>query len=396
MQPAPQGRKLLPSRPAPSKQKPSFAAASVLDGAHLVGMARVGGAVTSPDGALACFSVRQYDFDVKKFDAQLWIADLASAAAMTEDELASHAHLTQLTAGSQHNFTSAAGPQWSPCGRFVAFLSDRGGDKTNGTAVWIVPARGPGEARLLASFPIEVGDLEWNHAAGGITISAAVYVDAEGERVGGRDAMEATAARDKGLKDGSLGGLNAVSFKRLPIRQWDSWLDAKMPHPFFTRVEADATSPSGYRVLNETVVDLLSGVPTAVPSGAFGGSEDWAISKAGAVALSARPPLDPQEAWSKSCCSVTRNALLLAATNRHIYLQKRIPAAGGEATPAWAPGDDSALGVCLTAANPGYDTTPVFSPDGSQLAWLTMAGADYEADAVGICVHDLLSGNTRS
>jgi len=60
------------------------------------------------------------------------------------------------------------------------------------------------------------------------------------------------------------------------------------------------------------------------------------------------------------------------------------------------PGDDSALGQCLTVSNPGYDTNPVFSPDGSQLAWLTMAGVDYEADAVGICLRDMKSGETRA
>ena len=81
---------------------------------------------------------------------------------LTIQERVSHAHLTQLTAGSQHAFSSASDPQWSPCGKYVAFLSDRGGDKTSGSAVWIAPARGPGEARLLASFPVAVSGLEWN------------------------------------------------------------------------------------------------------------------------------------------------------------------------------------------------------------------------------------------
>ena len=81
---------------------------------------------------------------------------------MTIQERVSHAHLTPLTAGSQHAFSSASDPQWSPCGKYVAFLSDRGGDKTSGSAVWIAPARGPGEARLLASFPVAVSGLEWN------------------------------------------------------------------------------------------------------------------------------------------------------------------------------------------------------------------------------------------
>ena len=67
-----------------------------------------------------------------------------------------------------------------------------------------------------------------------------------------------------------------------------------MPHPFFVKLEADATSPLGYRTAADAI-DLLSAVPTAVPSGAFGGAEDWALSKTGAVAVSARPPLDAED-----------------------------------------------------------------------------------------------------
>ena len=369
-------RTLLPSRPSPSKPAPT-PLTEVLDGSRLVDMARVGATVISPDGSLACFEVRQYDWSTKKFDAQLWLADLQAAAAMNEAELAAHAHLTLLTAGSQHGFTSASSPQFSPCGKHIAFLSDRGGDKTNGTAVWITPATGPGEARLLASFPVAVGDLEWNHDSSGIVVSASVYVDEAARGASGLAAMESTAARDKALKEDES-GLNAVIFKRLPIRQWDSWLTSAMPHPFFAKVVPDAKSPSGYKLADVPAVDLLSAVPTAVPSGAFGGSEDWAISKGGAVAVSARPPLASDEAWT---------------TNRHIYLQRTIPDGSG----AWD-GDDLAapLGECLTQGNPGYDTTPTFSPDGTKLAWLTMAGAEYESDAVGIMLHDLVSGETRT
>jgi len=342
-------------------------------------MTRVGATVLSPDGALACFEVRQYCWHKQKFDAQLWVADLAAAAAMSDAQVAAHEHLTLLTAGAQHKFTSASNPQWSPCGKYIAFLSDRGGDDTNGTAVWIAPATGAGEARLLASFPLAVGDLEWNHDVSGLIVSASVYVDEAARGATGLAAMEATAARDKVLK-ADESGLDAVLFKRLPIRQWDAWLTAAMPHPFFVALVRDGTSPSGYKTTGSPAVDLISSVPTAVPSGAFGGPEDWAVSREGAVAISARPPLAPDEAWT---------------TNRHIYLQRSLPVDGGG---AWSDEEKLAepLGMCLTEGNPGYDTTPTFSPDGTRLAWLTMAGAAYEADAVGIMLHDLRTGETRA
>ena len=375
-------RSQLPSRPSPSKSHPTplSEGLSVLDGSRLVDMARVGSTAISPDGTRACFEVRQYNWEEKKFDAQLWIADLAAAAAMSEVEVAAHAHLTLLTSGSQHKFSSASNPQWSPCGKHIAFLSDRAGEATNGTAVYIAPASGPGEARLLASFPVSVGDLEWNHDANGIVVSASVYVDEEASGASGLAALAATAARDKALKD-DKSGLDAVLFKRLPIRQWDSWLTSAMPHPFFVGVEPDDASPSGYKRSDDPAIDLISAVPTAVPSGAFGGSEDWTISKSGALAVSARPPMHPEEAWT---------------TNRHIYLQKTFPDEGGAAASTGGADLAAPLGECLTADNPGYDFAPCFSPDGTQLAWLTMAGGAYEADAVGIRVHDVSSGETRT
>ena len=38
----------------------------------------------------------------------------------------------------------------------------------------------------------------------------------------------------------------------------------------------------------------------------------------------------------------------------------------------------------------GYDTVPVWSPDGSKLAWLSMARDGYEADKVRLMVGDVV------
>ena len=146
-------KSLLPSKPEP----PAPCGTRELDGRALIGMTRVGGAVVSPDGTQAVLHSKVYDFDAKKFDETLWLVDVAETSGAA---LAAHAHLTPLVKGSQHAFASANSPQWSPCGKFVAFLSNRGkeGEKTS---VWTVPVAGPGEATLLKRFPVSVGDLAW-------------------------------------------------------------------------------------------------------------------------------------------------------------------------------------------------------------------------------------------
>ena len=394
-------RNFLPSRPAPflvkhndfennpNNNDAEEEGSIPLDATRLIGMTRIGGsgsADISPDGKLAVFGVRDYDFDKKKFDDQLWLIDLEIANSMSESELKTNGgqHLQQLSAGSQHGWTTINSPNFSPCGDYVAFLSDRlvkeGGE--NKQSIWILPIKGRGEARLLREFPVSVGDLDWSQ--NGITVSASVYVDNESKDYNGggdgdgddSDPMKMTADRDEALKDNDkLGGLNAVLYKKLPIREWDRWLDAKMLHPFYFPVEK-VEGTEGYRFTDSVVTlnnDLLQGAPTAVPSGAFGGSEDWSISTSGQVAVSARPPLQHDEAWT---------------TNRHIYLigEDDVNKNDGDGMP----------GKCITENNPGFDTTPTFSPDGKRLAWLTMAGPAYESDAVGIQIYDIATGVTSS
>jgi len=122
---------------------------------------------------------------------------------------------------------------------------------------------------------MSVGDLEWTEH-GGLAVAASVYVDQEAMDENGKpdkdgktkDLLQITANRDKALKDDDkTGGLNAVLYKRLPIREWDRWLDAKFAHPFYVPVDESGKADAA------KVTDLLEGVPTAVPSGAFGGSD---------------------------------------------------------------------------------------------------------------------------
>jgi len=373
---------LLPSRPKPSrdsssqKKEEKNEVKKILDAERLIGMKRVGGVSISPDGTLAAFEVKKYDFDTKKFDEQLWLADLTKMSTTTD----SVSYLQKLTSGSQYGWSSANTPKFSPCGKYIAFLSNRKEKKK--ASVWILPVRGPGEARLLKEFPLSVGDLEWSHDVNGIIVSASIYVDDVGDDddKDEDDVMKSTATRDENItKSKEDGGLNIVLYKRLPIREWDRWLDAKMAHPFFIPVVPANTG--GYKVphLDSPAVDLLCGIPTAVPSGAFGGSGDWTVSKDGHVAVSARPPIAKDEAWT---------------TNRHIYLFKNRIEVPNSLNTSKSIIEENV--ECITTDNLGCDFNPVFSPDGTKLAWLSMKGEQYESDAVSIRIYDLATQKTTT
>ena len=301
---------LLPARPTP----PTPATNRELDGASLIGMTRVGACEVSPDGSKAILATREYDFEAKKFDESLWLVDLARASTLDDAALRAHAHIQPLIKGS------ASSARWSPCGDWIAFLSDRDGDKDDEkmgkVAIWTLPITRPGEATLFKRFPVDVENLDWTPA--GLVVSAKVYVDEDASKC----ALRATATRDAAPENS--GGLNAHLFKRLPVREWDRWLDAKFAHPFLQAAELR----DGAYVAADAAVDGLRGVPTACPSGAFGGADDWSVASSGAVAFSCRPPLAPDEAWT---------------TNRHVYLKAKF---------------DEAEAACLTADNPGFDFAP--------------------------------------
>ena len=104
--------------------------------------------------------------------------------------------------------------------------------------------------------------------------------------------------------------------------------------------------------------DLLGGEPFELPTEPFSGIEQLDFSPDGRyIAYSCRKLTGREYAFS---------------TNTDIYLY------------------EIATGECrnLTEGMMGYDTDPLFSPDGSKIAWLSMERDGYEADKVRLFVMD--------
>lgn len=141
----------------------------------------------------------------------------------------------------------------------------------------------------------------------------------------------------------------------LMYKHWDEWVET-IPHPFV----ADLTKKG-----LENVVDILGGQPYESPMKPWGGIEQLAWSPDGkSIAYTCRKKTGKEYALS---------------TNSDIYLYTL----------------ETKATKNLTEGMMGYDTNPVFSPNGQFIAFQSMARDGYEADRDRLFIHDLKNGNNR-
>ena len=138
----------------------------------------------------------------------------------------------------------------------------------------------------------------------------------------------------------------------LMYKHWDEWV-TEIPHPFIGSFDGNKVTD---------VKDIMADEPYEAPMRPFGGIESLA--------------------WtpdSKQLVYVSRKKTGMEyaiSTNSDLYLYNL----------------ESGATKNLTEGMMGYDTNPVFSPDGNTLAWLSMEHDGYESDKNRIFTLDMASG----
>lgn len=139
----------------------------------------------------------------------------------------------------------------------------------------------------------------------------------------------------------------------LMYKHWDSWIE-EIPHTFLADYSENGLTNS---------IDLLEGQPYELPILPFGGIDQLAWSP-------------DSKTIAYSCKKMTGKQYALS-TNSDIYFY-----------------DIAAKSTKnMTEGMMGYDTNPLFSPDGTKLAWTSMERDGYEADKNRLFVMDLATGN---
>jgi dipeptidyl aminopeptidase/acylaminoacyl peptidase len=148
-------------------------------------------------------------------------------------------------------------------------------------------------------------------------------------------------------------------YDQLFVRHWDTWAEPGVRSRIFSfPIEGGKVTGAGVPVTGALVGDT--------PSKPFGGGEEVDISADGNTVYFALREAGRIEATS---------------TNLDIFS---------------VPADGSAQPSNLTPDNDGTDNLPTLSPDGSKLAYFSMARAGYEADRQVLQVRDLATGQVRA
>lgn len=228
---------------------------------------------------------------------------------------------------------SAVNARWRPDGKKIGFLSSKSGSMQ----LWEINPDGSG-LEQVSNYESGISNFAYSPSLNHISFSMQVKLDQTVNEI---------------YPD--LPKAEARIFDDLMYRHWDTWHDFTYSHVFIDGYENGKVSGSP--------VDLMEGERFDSPQKPFGGSEDITWSPDGKKIVYVSKKYQGKD--------------YALGTNSDLYLYNL----------------ENKTTLNVTEGLEGYDTHPVFSNDGSKLAWLNMERGGFESDKNAIFFYDLASKN---
>ncbi len=285
----------------------------------LLKLYRLGDPQVSPDGAAIVYQAMAPDLAANTRPNQIWSVAINGGTPK------------QIT----HEGSQNTRPRWSPDGKRIAFISDRGGS----SQIWTMAPDGS-DAKQVTRISSEADGETWSPDGRSFLFISDVYPECKDDACNQARAEERAKSKVK-----------AHLVNRLLYRHWTTWKDGKRSHLFLVTVEG---------MSNGSVARDLTPGDYDVPPFSMGDPDGYAFSPdSREVAYASNH--DPVEATS---------------TNNDLFLLSLAPGASAR----------------QITTNPGADTSPVYSPDGRWIAYRAQLRAGAESDRFRLMLYERASG----